>query len=565
MKKLIALFLSLMLIALPTLSLAEDGLILSVLPMLGIIGGADGPTALLVSDLPEGMPGTMVEKALQAGRRIHSETTMEGFSFGSTSNTETDAAIAELLNSLRIIDDTQGEEYSIRLALGDKELLTFGALLSGKDAYIHSNLLGGTVVIGEDDIQPLAERVLNLLVVMEVLTQEDVDALKEQLPTLTETLEQELSTAMFNLEDLLAMDFTALVEAIAPVLNKIQPVEPVAAENHDPAESAFELIITEEDAKAFLRGVMQVIHNNPTLWQLYARSYLTQEEQDEYWEMYKKYDVFESREDFNRVFPTAEDAYQQALADLINPAESTDVVTIHAELDKNGLPVAVTFTWPLYETVRTYSSTDTLLASEVLPGEQTLTYLRQTQPDEEKHLITLDKIRQDAETSTQPLTASLTLGEKGAVGHLLWAEGTSKSTVDFNLTWDFSDTKSAFDFWMDFGLEEMVAENADANELNDVTKFGIGLNSDYRRNGVDFTGTETIRVEYNGQGFSVVSQVSTADPLPSITTGEVVRPAELDETAFAQWAVGIINGGYTWLMEVITALPAGLVNLVGAL
>ena len=57
-------------------------------------------------------------------------------------------------------------------------------------------------------------------------------------------------------------------------------------------------------------------------------------------------------------------------------------------------------------------------------------------------------------------------------------------------------------------------------------------------------------------------KLTTSDPVDSIMSGNVVRPAELDEAAFLNWFVGAANSVTSWAGNLLMALPESLLSLI---
>ena len=132
-------------------------MLLPMLPAMAegvIIGGADGPTGIWSSGLG-GMLLTkdLVENAIAAGRRVVSTVKVTELSGLELDTPELEQAVAELLSKLTLTEADQGDEGVLSLSVGDQEILDLGIAMAGKDTYIKSSLVGGTVVVSEEEAQ----------------------------------------------------------------------------------------------------------------------------------------------------------------------------------------------------------------------------------------------------------------------------------------------------------------------------------------------------------------------------------------------------------------------------
>ena len=173
MKKLLSLILAMMMFAVPCL--AE-----------GVIGGADGPTALFVS---EDMitADAILNDAIAAGRRVTMNVTVPEITGVNTGDPAVDTAIVDFVKALGLRVEAQGDEYDMGLSLTGKDVLTLGWAVNGEDAYIKSNLIGGTIVLSLAEVEPIISRLLDMMVLMEAMTEEEAAEIKAQLPAMIET------------------------------------------------------------------------------------------------------------------------------------------------------------------------------------------------------------------------------------------------------------------------------------------------------------------------------------------------------------------------------------------
>jgi hypothetical protein len=104
--------------------------------------------------------------------------------------------------------------------------------------------------------------------------------------------------------------------------------------------------------------------------------------------------------------------------------------------------------------------------------------------------------------------------------------------------------------------------NITAYENGQAIPMTFRLMSDYAIDGVDFSGVGGFSCNILGVelGLQVVSQ--TSEPQASIMSGAVTRPAALNDAAFQQWFINIINGMMVHLTNAMTALPESVMSLL---
>ena len=137
-----------------------------------------------------------------------------------------------------------------------------------------------------------------------------------------------------------------------------------------------------------------------------------------------------------------------------------------------------------------------------------------------------------------------------------YAEG-PMGTFSFYHVADDAQFKTDIDFTMELGEEYLTA-----HPTEEAFHLAIGYVCDYARNGVDFTGKETVTVGFNDVKVVLVGDIATSDPAESIMAGTVVRPAALDDAAFANWFVSAYNSLNSFLANLIMSLPESVLTLL---
>ena len=521
MKKLLAVLLALMMFV-PVLSMAEDLDDLGALESLGVIGGADGPTSISVTTAVHS-DANLAEAALAAGRRIDTVMTLSTLNGVQTGDPTIDNAIADLLDALALRFSQQGDEGDFALMLSGQDVLNFGAAISGEDCYINSNLLGGTIVVAGDEVESLLGRLMDMFVLMGAMTDSDAAEIKAILAEAMASFEQSMATLPTAEVEL---NLTALENMFTDLAAKVTVVEnPVVPKMCDPAVSGVQLTLNNEEFLDIVRAFLLFVQDNPTIKASFEAS--------------------------------GEITVANALASLNGVKALNGEMTFALYLGEEDLPVYAVLNMPLAE------------------GEETIlleaTYTRQTVSAGVAHVVNMTVA---GETVTFDALAS-----DGQFSGSLYAVDGVKA-LDLTIKTNPENTLDAAVNFYD-GENVMLALALEGEcEFTDVREYFAGvltitpyengqampmtfrLVSDYAIDGVDFTGVGGFSFEGFGVEVGLQLASQTGDPQESIMAGQVTRPAELDDAAFQNWFVSLINNLSVTLTTALTALPESVLALL---
>ena len=582
MKKLLSLILALMLLTLPAIAMAEDSV--------GLIGGADGPTQIVVAN---STVKPRFANAIEAGRRVNQTITLTELTGVNTGDPMADAAIADLVKALGFNFSAQGDEAMLTMSLSDKEVANFGHALSGENVYLSSNMLGGTVVVGLTEIEGLANRILDAMVTMGAIGEEEAAMLRESLTA----FKSELDAAMQEekLEDLAidAMDFSAL-EAILPMLmGKITQAENIIVPRMcDPAVSGLQLVLTNEDIHAVLKQSFQFMLDNPMLLESLAESTgaPTEAQLEAQWEtagqLYMTFGIYESKEAFMASQETVESNLREGMNELASVKILGGDVVVNVYLDEQDQPVYITGTMPILTEDTLTANPETMITTTV-----NLTYTRQTVPQGVAHVcnisvedvtVTIDALVGEGSTVVN-VTAAEPECEPAKLFELSIKEAASEinpgvTCIDVDaVLYDGADTAAAavsYDGEYEYtdareyckgklvltAYEEVYTDAAEWHTFeHDIV---LDFSTDTVFSGVDYTTDASFTVEAGGVRFGMKLVEETTDPQPSIMTGNVVRPAELNDADFSNWFTGVINAFNAWLAGALQSLPESVLMLM---
>lgn len=603
MKKLLSILLALLL---PVLAMAEG---------FGVIGGADGPMELIVtSDVM--LPGALGEAALAAGRRVTSTLKVTELSGVELENADQTKVLTDLLKALTLVGTEQGDEEGMKLQLNGRDVLDLGVAVSGKDAYISTDLLGGTIVVNADEAEKLLSRVLDMLVKMDAMPQTEADSIISGIAMIKEIFAEAQAApaeSMDLLEELNKLDFTSLEKFIEIVQSKIVVLTELTVPRMcDTPALGVQANLTNEDMVEGMLCLCQFVLDNPSL-----KNYLgtqlgfpTEEQLTQIWqtggEMYMMFGMFESEEAF-RAYQQTIDSFMAALMEEIRVSkviEGDFVITVY--VDEEG-PVYVTADLPVFVEAETLVETADAVqqTGRVMPINAT--YTRSTTAAGVAHVL---KLTVDGETLTFDVLAGedvwkMNMGMSAADGtsvklmevavktkpsdtedgvKLTVAEATLYEGEDHPILHilldgaeEFTDVRSylsgklivtAYDYSVNLGEIEAEPGSEDLEiEIPEeieptATTFVLELNTDTVINGVDFSGMTKVAMEVEGIRVGIQSEFATSDPVESIMAGQVVRPAELDDSAFTKWFINALKRVNLWQANAMDALPQSMLEMI---
>ena len=227
MKKLTAMLLALVMLALPVLGLAES-------------------------------PAEMLDAAVEAGRPLKTNIQFNWGSFPGMDE-ETATIINDLVDAIGIVCAEQEGQVDFALQLTGTDVLTFAAAGKDEDTYISSNLLGGTIAFNDAEGQVLLDYLMNLAVASGMMTESDLAEVKTAIEQAAGQVTAQ--AAEVNLEDL---DLTGLMTIVTELAAKVQAAEVTQQpKNCDAAATVITMTLTGEDVTKLYNAIFDVAKNVP--------------------------------------------------------------------------------------------------------------------------------------------------------------------------------------------------------------------------------------------------------------------------------------------------------------
>lgn len=611
MKKLLSLVLALVML-LPVFAAAESDV--------GLIGGADGPTELLV--VKEDQLRTRFQNALDAGRRVNQTITLTELSGAQTGDAVTDAAIADLVKALGISVSAQGDEASFALTLSGKDVITLGGAISGDDLYLSSNMLGGTVVVGTDEFEPLFNRLLDLLTGLGLIDEVQVSMLRDAVASFQESFAAHQQEEAYEDQLLADLNLAALQTLVSGVVGKVTRVENIVVPRMcDPAVSGLQLVVSKDHIQLGMKLIGIFLLDNPKLLDVLANAMglPTEAQLKDEWaqngQLYTTFGFYKDEAEFLASQETIE-AYvrENIMKDPALARMFDGDVTFTVYLDEQDQPVYFTASLPVHKDADATGEAGESAGTTV---QVDMTYTRQTVAQGVAHVgnifvddasVTIDALVGDSSifvtvTAVEPEVEPMKLLELSVTEA---ANAASPALTDIDVVATAYDGENAvlnvvYDgeyecsdareyakgkltltaYTYQWPVETSVIELVDAEtgtvEYVDTTVtisgddiqpevresiIAFDFSTDTAISGVDYTTHASFTVEAGGVRFGMKMTEETADPQPSIMTGNVVRPVELNEADFSNWFSGVMNAFELWMAEAIQALPESVLMMI---
>ena len=451
-----------------------------------------------------------------------------------------DQVIYDLLSALNITGYVQGDEVYYVIGMTQEsgavaDLLTMGIAMAGEDTYLLSNLIGGTIVVAQDEVQPLAERLIDMLVVMGAFTERDAEMMKAAMAESFAGLNVEANAAAgLDSVDFTALDYSALTDMVAGVWEKAVVGEAdVLPKNCDTPASMVTITMTPDEMKSLIASVLHFVKENPDLANAIAAEIAFDETIAP-----EVSGVSGDPVDFLGFI-------DMMIAELNEQQLYTGDTTARVWLDEAGMPVAISVIAP------------------VEGGEMSVDHNRLTMND-----VVLNSFRFAFPGGDVTLDV---VEDKVSVNFAVAENGETRIAVKADYTDRSAENLIAGDLMLDITITDVTVNNEytyngeSYSESDDVEEVNIGIavTSDTVVDGVDVTETDRLVISVNGKQYATVNViVASGEAGASITTGDVVRPAELSDADFANWFIGAFNSLYTWVQNAIFAMPTSLINLM---
>ena len=475
--------------------------------------------ALPVSGMAE---ADFITQATENGRMVESSTT---FTMASTGDETADGIISELLAALSINtywQEGDAPQGGLRVNMSGTDILSIDGAAANNLFYLRSDLLAGTTVaFGQDDVQPITEKLANTLVAMGMITEDNA---AEMLSAMTEAAAGASNPlADVDFEAIVAgFDATTVEAIITDMSERVEQADLAGLpEGSDPAIMALTITLTGEDMVKLCDAVFDALKGNAEYMALL--------------------DSMLTVEDVNM------DAGQ-----LIDEMK-TQVDAILPEAMAEGIPVTV------------YLNGDDEVVAATCQTAMKATMNDGEEPENVKVDFTYS--RHTAEAQVSHSVVYVIEGESAAV--TMTADVETMDNGDLNAAVTFKDEDTEITFAIQQARQETETEQKTGtvvailvNEAGEQTVIQLTVDTDAKKTGDDVEKTTAVKFSLDGNELFTATTVSkTADPVESIANADALRLAELSQEDFQGWFQTVLGNLQVWLMTALQSLPSSVLMM----
>lgn len=216
--------------------------------------------ALLVLALPVMSMAASPDELFNQAAEGKAYTTNGVLTWGDTSLLDADAQslVKDVVDAISFTRSVQENQTDFALKLSGTDVLTLSTATAGEDTYVLSNLLGGTVAFNDAEGQVIADYLMKYAVSSGMMTEDDVAQVKASIQQAMEQTE----TAAADV-DLSSFDTTAITALTEKFLSSVT-IEEVAQQpkNSDPAASVISFTLTGEDMTELYTIIFDALKDN---------------------------------------------------------------------------------------------------------------------------------------------------------------------------------------------------------------------------------------------------------------------------------------------------------------
>lgn len=216
--------------------------------------------ALLVLALPVMSMAASPDELFNQAAEGKAYTTNGVLAWGNTSLLDADAQslVKDVVDAISFTRSVQENQTDFALKLSGTDVLTLSTATAGEDTYVLSNLLGGSVAFNDAEGQVIADYLMKYAVSSGMMTEDDVAEVKASIQQAMEQTE----TAAADV-DLSSFDTTAITAWAEKFLSSVT-IEEVAQQpkNSDPAASVISFTLTGEDVTELYTMIFDMLKDN---------------------------------------------------------------------------------------------------------------------------------------------------------------------------------------------------------------------------------------------------------------------------------------------------------------
>ena len=539
--------------------------------------------ALLMLALPvlgcAATTGEIISTARDAGMPMKTTVTFTPADLSDMLGDEIAAVYSDVLNALSIElyqDDGQG---SLSAKLSGKDVLTLSGAIKDGTTYLNSNFLGSrSIAVGEDEWQPLLEKLVDLLAATGEMDEDEAALVKAQLAGM---FSGELAAQM-NAEDAFAdVDWTPVIELATGLMADKGTVEEVTEQPNDCDEAATKITLnlSGEDMVKVYNTVADCIRKSDSAMAFLDRQLASAD--------------MTAEEMMTEFIDALEEAFTEMTTEIamtVYVSAGDDVVAM--DMDMTMTDDDVTVKMPMtYRRLtgeqgvnHTVSMTCTAEDTDVL--SMNLLYL----DAEPAGLVSFELKAEDGEDKVQ-MTGDAAFDDKNVDASLKMDVTEDDETVAVTMTVLSTNEDNKYNTDVKLNVNGGGEDVSIALKLNgeqtpgDTSASGQGsmslvINAD----GVEMalngsyiaeaeTGADTVRRETNADVgltvmgmeiplFSVKAVTESCETMASLAEGDSVHPAAMSDDELTAYGEEIVTAAQTAAMVLLQNLPTSLLQLM---
>lgn len=498
MKKLMAIILALVVLALPVASLAD---------------------------------GDFISEAVANGRSVERVTTLKMMEIGDESVDQLVGSLLDVISVVTYWQEADGVQTGLQVNMDGKDILSIDVAGADETVYLRSNLLKGDIIaVAPQDVEAIAEKVLKTMVAEQLIDEEDVENAMEQMRTAMADASNSMANVDFEAV-MTGFDFSALqLFSESVVAERLVEQSDLSGlpEGSDPAVAAMTMNLTADDIIQVYDAFFDAIKNNKEYLALLDTMVVSVNDQP----MSAEDAVNEMQKQLHEGLSEVMEG-DIPVTIYINANE--EVVAATCEMAMKGIDDTSGETLPIKAYVKSWRSTE----------DEQVTYTMDYTIEAGDELMANASMLMV--TSGNDIDAMLSITDEDGV-----------VVLGFQKTENVTDTERSVDavVAMSFGTNEGGWTNSASSIALTVDIDGKKNGVDAEQ-----TTVVTLSLN-GGELASMTTVSKTGEPKDSIATEEAIRLAELSQEDFQTWFEGVMTTLQIYPMTLLQALPTDVLMML---
>jgi len=339
-------------------------------------------------------------------------------------------------------------------------------------------------------------------------------------------------------------DYSGFMTVLENVLNSAQ-VEAVTMQprNCDPATEKGRIIVTGDDMLALWQAVVTMVETTPDLMELLDTALAASGMSVEV----LMSEVTALMEELVTAFPEGMilDLYVNDDGELVSMTVLLEIVEPGTAPVSGNIVVGA-----IGEAATVVQQSVTTVSGEVL-GALGAQYNRLTLNDGVAHAFIVEM---EADGELLGVSVDVLAKDNGFVCNVGMAEN-GENILNLALSADSVETAAT--------AQDAASYQLEINDGYESISLGVFYDAKSEKIGLDVQQNKSVTLAVDGMALLTVNAATqTMEPIATIDTANALRLATITEEEFQTWFVNVVNGLEYWLVEVIQALPASILQLI---